>query len=126
MSMLIQAARKPQVSEGWSWSAYLPKPQTLLKAYNLGVAFLVSYDYVTNPNQKDLSLREYGFDVIVHTLHGLLPSDAPQLAKEALAMLDVTRIIRITASPVIGSTIPTSANIVDIGNHALNIYALQH
>lgn len=125
-------ASPTQNTESSGWSSYLPSfPKVsartvdlTLRAYNFGVAALVTYQYFNpSPDGQRPNLGEYAFDVGIHALNALVPANAPQLVKDALDLLDGLRATQATlaATGVIESSIPTIANGTDIINHGMNL-----
>ena len=101
-----------------SLSNYIPTPskENLYRGYNLIVAGLVTYEYLTNDAASAL---EYLPDICIHLFEAVKPHDCGNIAIVANA----GRAVQAGYSFFSGnSTIPSAANFFDVGNHTLNIY----
>lgn len=105
---------KQQVSsDNYSWSNFF-NWGTLYRGYNAAVALLVTYQYFTNPQA---SLIEHAPDILIHAAEAVIPNQFSQIAIVA----NVGRASQAAYAFFSGnSTIPSVANLVDVGNHLLN------
>ncbi|HHF7365911.1 TPA: hypothetical protein ACPSKY_001015 [Legionella bozemanae] len=100
-------------SNNFSWSNFL-NWGTVYRGYNAGVALLVTYQYLTNP---EASFIEHIPDILIHAAEAVIPNQWSQIAIVA----NVGRASQAAYGFFSGnSTIPSVANLVDVGNHLLN------
>jgi hypothetical protein len=105
-------------------SSAIKNHRNIVRVYNAVTAVLVAYQYFYPSEKENPSKLEYGFDVLVHSAHALLPNSASKYAKEWVSTLDCLRIGRIYGGIFIGSSIPTVANLTDLANHYVNLESL--
>lgn len=100
-------------SNNFSWSNFLNWGNAY-RGYNAGIALLVTYQYFTNPQA---SLIEHVPDILIHAAEAIIPNQFSQIATVA----NVGRASQAAYAFFSGnSTIPSTANLVDVANHLLN------
>lgn len=84
------------------------------RGYNAAVAALVMYQYLNNPQAAAL---EYLPDVAIHSLEALAPNSLHDVA----VVGNMARAVQAGVAFFTGhSTVPSSANLVDVFNHGMN------
>lgn len=84
------------------------------RGYNAAVAALVMYQYINNPQAAAL---EYLPDVAIHALEAVAPNSLHDVA----IVGNVARAVQAGVAFFSGhSTVPSSANLVDVFNHGMN------
>lgn len=106
-------SKKETQTNHFSWSNFL-NLGTAYRGYNASIALLVSYQYLTNP---EAAFFEYVPDILIHAAEAAIPNQWSGIAIAA----NIGRASQAAIGFFSGnSTIPSVANLVDVGNHVLN------
>ena len=90
-----------------------------LQYYNFFTAGLALVGYLTDPKA---SAMEYGYDIALHVLQGLISENTPEFFIKAVTVGNIFRLGAIELNMWSGSTMSVTSNLVDVVNHGVNLW----